>query len=543
MNIMWFIQKNYLNLFLNKKMKNILNEISRIKSLMSLNEEEENKNNISGTVIIGDYFAELVSGDIPTLPYLVDKSMTVNSLIKSLSSSETYDQVSNLVLSIGTVDFFKGLNSIKVLCDLINEVFPNANLYVFKGVISDFDFESEEEIKSIEDAGDMFYDEFEMCGFEIIGDYPVISDVNVDLSNPAVLDLIEYVDEMDVEQEISKVDTTDTKVISKHSISDEETDFDTIYEFLEQFEKIYKSGIQYDENSNSEFKYDIEQIQITLNFLIGSDLEITGVYDSKTKEAVSDFQSKMGIDPTGICDTDTLEEMFYELKVKGFDDEDLSKFIKGEDEEMIQGILDISGAGLDSEQRSNVELMIDYMEDAGITNPYAQVGILSVIGKESGFVPKSEVGYCNTSDDRIEDVFGARGERCKVNKCDDEKFFECVYGVTAKADLGWETGNNNPGDGYKYRGRGFNQITFKSNYQKYGDRVGLNLVSDPDQLNDVDVAATAAVAFLTKGRSLPDFKSKEEATNFFLDVNAGGSNGRNESRQRAFEWMDKFEVK
>jgi nitrogen regulatory protein PII-like uncharacterized protein len=57
----------------------------------------------------------------------------------------------------------------------------------------------------------------------------------------------------------------------------------------------------------------------------------------------------MGIDPTGICDTDTLEEMFYELKVKGFDDDDLSKFIKGEDvEEIIQGILDISGAGLNS---------------------------------------------------------------------------------------------------------------------------------------------------------------------------------------------------
>ena len=356
MNIMWFIQKNYLNLFLSNRMKNILNEISRIKSLMSLNEEEENQNNISGTVIIGDYFAELVSGDIPTLPYLVDDSMTVNSLIKRLSSSETYDQVSNLILSIGTVDFFKGLNSIKVLCDLINEVFPNANLYVFKGVISDFDFESEKEIKSIEDAGDMFYDEFEMCGFEIIGDYPVISDVNVDGTNPAVLDLIEYVNELGVEKEISKVDTS---IISKHSINDDETDFDTIYEFLEQFEKIYKSGISYNEESGSEFKYDIEQIQITLNFLIGSNLEITGVYDSETKDAVSDLQSKMGIDPTGICDTDTLEEMFYELKVKGFDVDDLSKFIKGEDvEEIIQGILDISGAGLNSEQRSNVELLI-----------------------------------------------------------------------------------------------------------------------------------------------------------------------------------------
>lgn len=531
MNIMWFIQKNYLNLFLSNRMKNILNEISRIKSLMSLNEEEENQNNISGTVIIGDYFAELVSGDIPTLPYLVDDSMTVNSLIKRLSSSETYDQVSNLILSIGTVDFFKGLNSIKVLCDLINEVFPNADLYVFKGVISDFDFESEEEIKSIEDAGDMFYDEFEMCGFEIIGDYPVISDVNVDGANPAVLDLIEYVNELGVEKEISKVDTS---IISKHSINDDETDFDTIYEFLEQFEKIYKSGISYNEESGSEFKYDIEQIQITLNFLIGSNLEITGVYDSETEDAVSDLQSKMGIDPTGICDTDTLEEMFYELKVKGFDVDDLSKFIKGEDvEEIIQGILDISGAGLNSEQRSNVELLIKMMEEKGITNPYAQVGILSVIGKECGFVPKSEDSYCGTDDDDIEDIFDTRGTKCKSLKCDNEKFFECVYGVGSGASLG----NTQPGDGYKYRGRGFNQITGRSNYKKYGYE------NNPDDLNSPEGAADAAIKFLTKGGSIPDFKSKQEATDHFVNVNAGGTADWSESFGRAHEWMDRFEIK
>ena len=533
MSIISFIQKNYLNLFLSNKMKNIINEISRIKSLMTLNEDEDIQNKVSGTVIIGDYFAELVSGDIPTLPYLVDKNMTVNSLIKNLSSSETYEEVPNLIVSIGTVDYFKGLNSINLLCDLITEVFPNANLYVFKGVISDFDFENENEIKSVEDAGDIFYDEFEVCGFEIIGDYPIISDVNVDGTNPAVLNLIEYVNEMVTGQEKPKVDTLGNKSISDRSVSDEETDFDTIYEFLKQFEKLYKSKMTYDENTRSEFKYDIEQIQITLNFLIGSDLEITGVYDIKTEDAVAKFQSKMGINQTGICDSDTLEEMFYELKVKGFDEEDLSKFIKGEDvEEIIQGILDLSSAGLSSEQRSNVVLLIKMMEDNGITNPYTQVGILSVIGKESGFVPKSEDTYCGSDEDRIIKVFKSRGRKCKSLKCDDEKFFECVYGVDSGASLG----NTQPGDGYKYRGRGFNQITGRSNYKKYGYE------SNPEELNNPEGAADAAIKFLTKGGSLPDFKSKKGATDHFVNVNAGGTADWDESFGNAYEWMDKFEI-
>ena len=81
-------------------MKNVLNEISRIKSLMSLNEEEEIQNNISGTVIIGDNFAELVSDEIRTIPYLVDENMTVNLLIKKLSSSEVFNEVNNVILSL-----------------------------------------------------------------------------------------------------------------------------------------------------------------------------------------------------------------------------------------------------------------------------------------------------------------------------------------------------------------------------------------------------------------------------------------------------------
>ena len=53
-----------------------------------------------------------------------------------------------------------------------------------------------------------------------------------------------------------------------------------------------------------------------------------------------------------------------------------------------------------NDQLSNINFLIDEMNKEGITDPYAQIGILSVIKKESGFIPKSEVSYSKTSNER-----------------------------------------------------------------------------------------------------------------------------------------------
>lgn len=43
-----------------------------------------------------------------------------------------------------------------------------------------------------------------------------------------------------------------------------------------------------------------------------------------------------------------------------------------------------------------------------------------------------------------------------------------------------ELGNTQPGDGFKYRGAGPLQLTGKANFKRYGDRLGLDLVNNPD---------------------------------------------------------------
>jgi putative chitinase len=54
--------------------------------------------------------------------------------------------------------------------------------------------------------------------------------------------------------------------------------------------------------------------------------------------------------------------------------------------------------------------------------------------------------------------------------------------------LGKVLGNTSAGDGYKYRGRGFCQITGKGNYEKFGKLLTLPLVEHPDLALGRDVA-------------------------------------------------------
>ena len=80
-----------------------------------------------------------------------------------------------------------------------------------------------------------------------------------------------------------------------------------------------------------------------------------------------------------------------------------------------------------------------------------------------------------------------------------EALAEAVYG--ANSSRGKELGNTDPGDGFKYRGRGYIQLTGKANYAAASKAIGEDLVQNPDLVNDPIVGARV-VAWYAKTRGL-----------------------------------------
>jgi putative chitinase len=69
-------------------------------------------------------------------------------------------------------------------------------------------------------------------------------------------------------------------------------------------------------------------------------------------------------------------------------------------------------------------------------------------------------------------------------------YFTRMYDVTgARPQLAVKYGNTCAGDGPKYCGRGYVQLTWKANYQKAAEKCGVDLVQYPDKAMNPEVAA------------------------------------------------------
>jgi len=86
-------------------------------------------------------------------------------------------------------------------------------------------------------------------------------------------------------------------------------------------------------------------------------------------------------------------------------------------------------------------------------------------------------------------------------------------------------GNEASGDGWRYRGRGIIQLTFKNNYSTYSSLIfGDNrLVENPDLASDVSVACKIACAYWSVN-NLNDLADKDDIRNITRKIN-GGLNG------------------
>jgi putative chitinase len=79
-------------------------------------------------------------------------------------------------------------------------------------------------------------------------------------------------------------------------------------------------------------------------------------------------------------------------------------------------------------------------------------------------------------------------------------YFTRMYDITgARPGKARELGNTAPGDGAKYPGRGYVQLTGRANYAKASKVVGVDLVADPDAAMRPDIAAKIMVNGMRQG--------------------------------------------
>jgi peptidoglycan hydrolase-like protein with peptidoglycan-binding domain len=318
-------------------MKTILSEIKNFKRLSRIVESDDKDVKVA---LIGDGLTTLLdSKDFISTPNLRDEDMTIDKLLMRLSKQDKMPEVDHVFLSIGVSDKFQDKKVIPFLVDALDSIFPNAEINVIKAIIdSDYFYGDEgvEDFKNLENDILSYYNLFKQNGLTVLGNYPSIdyglgqSDSSIStLKNQMSDSLYQNITNFGEKLEPLSIDEpfiyTDNVDIS----GDDSTDFDTIYEFLERFEEMVKSGNHYDVRVRDSFRSDIEQLQMALKFLMPNlDLEITGKFDTDTEEAIYNYQEEQGMTPNGVADQDTLENMLFDLKIKGFDDDDLGKYLE-----------------------------------------------------------------------------------------------------------------------------------------------------------------------------------------------------------------------
>lgn len=128
---------------------------------------------------------------------------------------------------------------------------------------------------------------------------------------------------------------------------------------------------------------------------------------------------------------------------------------------------------------------------------------------------KTMVENANYTADRLQAIWPKRYQDralAMADAGDPQAILNRVYGN--------RMGNSDPGDGYRYRGRGFLQITGKSEYMEAGKAIGVNLVDDPDQAALPDVALRIALIELENYGAISELQSGD-VQRLLIKVNGG----------------------
>ena len=137
-------------------------------------------------------------------------------------------------------------------------------------------------------------------------------------------------------------------------------------------------------------------------------------------------------------------------------------------------------------------ILITEMNTSGINTKYRVCAFLAQILHESGclFATKENLFYTATG---LQKTWPS-----KFTSLDFAKTFEKQPEKIANYVYGGRMGNNEPGDGWKYIGRGLIGVTGKDNYAALSKDTGIDFVANPELLEQPKYAVISAINFWNK---------------------------------------------
>jgi len=93
-------------------------------------------------------------------------------------------------------------------------------------------------------------------------------------------------------------------------------------------------------------------------------------------------------------------------------------------------------------------------------------------------------------------------------------------GYEPPSEKATELGNTQPGDGFRFRGRGLIQVTGRANYGTCGQALGVDLESDPGQLANPELACRSA-AWFWKSHGLNELADAGQFQDITRRINGG----------------------